>query len=347
MSKHSNVFYVCNKVGCQYEFRPVEKATGYKNDYGLDLFRYKGAIYEGRTGRKLITEDNLPQFADKIQQMGGIGPLNKLIESHMAVTGESPRYTRPDERKHDIFPPRQKDPNIVFTKDAYGDKHYYVRFHNDNGIELYFMQKDKSSNRTVYVMCEGHMLGIGSHLNLDRHLVWLAGLENGIRAEVEKRFNESMANPERWADLGLANILGRTDEAKAHNAPIRKARELKNQQEKAEREAARIAEEKAMQAEYEQAIELAVRKLLRKEEVVNSTVLGDKSLIMQLFREHEITVPLKTQGWIINSMVSVYYNVNSECWSYYYSGNKSTVFLDYLNKLIAVIETKFPYGNMG
>ena len=32
--------------------------------------------------------------------------------------------------------------------------------------------------------------------------------------------------------------------------------------------------------------------------MINREING-KSLIMQLFREHEIPVPLKTQGWII------------------------------------------------
>ena len=132
----------------------------------------------------------------------------------------------------------------------------------------------------------------------------------------------------------------------AHNAPIREAREQENQQRDAEREAKRIAEEQAAKAEYEQAIKTAEYNLINKQEIVNSDVLGDKSLIMQLFREHEIDVPLKTQGWIIRSLQSVFYNVDREDWSYYCSGSKSTVFFDYLDRLLAAVQTKQQFEEM-
>jgi hypothetical protein len=160
-----------------------------------------------------------------------------------------------------------------------------------------------------------------------------------------------MADPRNLVDLGFANILGRADEAKAHNAPIIEAREQENRRRDAEREqenrrrdaeyeAGRVAEEQAAKAEYEQAIRTAEDNLLSKKEVRNSDVLGDKSLIMQLFREHKISVPLKTQGWIIKSLLAVFYNENRDCWSYRYNGNQSTVFFDYFDKLLASIKAK-------
>ena len=39
-------------------------------------------------------------------------------------------------RKRTIFPPKEKDENRVFAKDLMGNKHYYYRFYNENGIEL-------------------------------------------------------------------------------------------------------------------------------------------------------------------------------------------------------------------
>jgi len=89
------------------------------------------------------------------------------------------------------------------------------------------------------------MLGIDQHSRLKEIKRWLENLENGVKGEVERRFNESLAHPQRWVDIGYANILRWLDEAKAHNAPIREARELEYKQRQEEREAKRIAKEQA------------------------------------------------------------------------------------------------------
>lgn len=58
--------------------------------------------------------------------------------------------------------------------------------------------------------------------------------------------------------------------------------------------------------------------------MVNREVNG-KALIMQLFREHEIPVPLKTQGWIINALHSIRYSPESGQWDYrYYKGSRDS-----------------------
>lgn len=341
-AKHSNVFYVYKG---ETGFEAVEKATGCKNGFGLDLFRYKGNVYEGRSGLRFITEAELFNLDFKIKSVGGIEKVNERIEQQIAKTGESPRYTRPDERKKDIFPPDPEKENTVFAKDGYGKKHYYHRFYNENGIELFTLQNAKEFNRTVFVQCEGYMLSIDQYHRFEEVLKWLGGLENGVKGEVERLFNESMANPSRWADPCFANILGRTDEAKAHNQPIREAREREYQQRDAEREAQRIAGEQAAKAEYEQALKSAESKILSRDKVINDDVQG-KSLIMQLFREHEIAVPLKTQGWIINSLCDIYYNENRESWSYHYTGNNSTVFRNYLSRLVSAVQTKQQFEEM-
>ena len=75
--------------------------------------------------------------------------------------------------------------------------------------------------------------------------------------------------------------------------------------------------------------------------MVNREVNG-KALIMQLFREHEIPVPLKTQGWIINALHSIRYSPESGQWDYrYYKGSRdSTKMFELLPKLSAAIQTK-------
>ena len=333
-SKHSNVYYIHDK---ESGFRAVEKAKGCKNNHGLDLFRYKGTVYEGRTGVRFMAESELPGLDTRIQSLGGVEKFDMLVEDMLKRTGESPRYTRPDERKKDIFPLDPAKENIVFAKDAYGKKHHFFRF-DYNGIELFTLNKKDDYFRQVFVKCEGYMLEIGQHNRLEEIKEWLDNLENDIKCEIEKWFNESLAYPDRWADIGYANILGRTDEAEAHNAPILEARERKYQQQEKERAAKRLAEEQAAKDEYAQAIKAAENKILNRQTVGNTDIQG-KSLIMQLFREHGISVPLKTQGWIIKALHSIEFIEQDDRWSYRYfkDSRNSTVFSDYLSQLVSVI----------
>ena len=94
------------------------------------------------------------------------------------------------------------------------------------------------------------MVGIDQRHRLEEILKWLPTLEHGIRGEIERVFNESMDDPKRWADLGFANLLGRYDEAKAHNSPILEERRQRDEQRKAEREAERRQREQERQASY-------------------------------------------------------------------------------------------------
>jgi hypothetical protein len=91
----------------------VEKAKACKNSYGLDLFKYKGHVFEGRSGMRFINEAELINLASIIQSAGGIEGFNKKVEEALLLTGESPRYTRPDARKRDIFPPSPKKKKII------------------------------------------------------------------------------------------------------------------------------------------------------------------------------------------------------------------------------------------
>ena len=341
--KHSNVFYI-NRV--ETGFVAIKKAKAFRNSLGLDLFVHNGFVYEGRSGVRLSNETDMTDIEERIESIGGIGKIMENIENYVAKSGESPRYTRPDERKKDVFPPDPARENIVLAKDSYGNKHYFFRFDYE-GFELYTLKKAKEHFRQVYIQCDGYMLAIDQHHRLEDTVKWLAGLENGVKGEVERKFNKSMEDPLQWADLGFANILGRADEANNHNAPILEAREFERQQRDAEREAERIAGEQATKDEYEKAITLAEFAISKRLRVENTDIHG-KSLIIQLFREHEIAVPPKTRGWIVNSLHDIYYDEASEGWGYhYYSKSKdSTVFPDYLSLLVSAVQTKEQYKEM-
>lgn len=279
---------------------------------------------------------------------GGIEKVQKLIADSLERTGLSPRYTRPDEKKKDIFPPKEKDENRVFAKDLMGNKHYYYRFYNENGIELYTMEKKREFFQTVYIPCDGFMVGIDQRHRLEEVLKWLPTLEHGIRGEIERVFNQSMEAPDRWADLGFANLLGRYEEAKAHNAPIAAERQRQADERRAQQEAREQQLTQERQARYDSAIREAEGNIMAGKEVINREING-KSLIMQLFREHEIPVPLKTQGWIINSLHSIRYDPQIGEWNYrYFKGSRnSTKMFDLLSKLSAAIQTRQQFEEHG
>ena len=342
--KHSAVCYIFREGA----FSPVREAKPFRNDFGLDLFQYKGAVYEGRTGLFLCPLQKAEHLDLFIKSLGGIEKVRQEIERSLERTCRSPRYTRPDEKKKDIFPPKEKDENWVFAKDLMGNRHYYYRFYNENGIELYTMEKKQEFFQTVYVPCDGFMVGIDQWNRLKEILKWLPTLEHGIRGEIERVFNESMGDPKRWADLGYANLLGRYDEARAHNAPIQVERRLREEQWSAERRAEEQRREREQRERYHTAIREAEKNILAGKEVVNQEING-KSLIMQLFREHEISVPLKTQGWIINSLHSIRYDPQIGEWNYrHFKGSRnSTKLFDLLSKLSAAIQTKQQFEEHG
>ena len=342
--KHSSVCYIFREGA----FSPVREAKPFRNDFCLDLFQYKGAVYEGRTGLHLCPLQEAEYLDLFIKSHGGIEQVQQIITRSLERTGLSPRYTRPVEKKKDIFPPKEKDENRVFAKDLMGNKHYYYRFYNENGIELYTMEKKREFFQTVFIPCEGFMVGIDQRHRLEEILKWLSTLEHGIRGEIERVFNESMGDPKRWADLGFANLLGRYYEAKRHNIPLEAERRQREERWAAEREAERRQREQEQQARYDAAIREAEKDILAGKEVVNREVNG-KALIMQFFREHEIPVPLKTQGWIINVLHSIRYSPDSGQWDYrYYKGNRdSTKMFELLPKLSAAIQTKQQFEERG
>lgn len=300
--KHSAVCYVFKLDG---GFQPQKKAHTERNDLGLDLFAYNGRLYEGQTDLRIHDKEDLPGLKSRIDGIGGVEKLQQIIEDNIKRNGLSPRYTRPDERIQDIFP-SDKDENLVFATEANGEKHYYFRFYNENGIELFTRNNDKEYFATVYVKCNGYMLGFDQKHRLEDILKKLPALEGGIYGEVERTFNAAMENPNRYADLGFARILDRMDEAKAHNAPILEQREAEHRQRQFELDEKERRDAEAAEQRYTEAIEKAEKALLAGEMVGNPQING-KSLLLQLFREHNIELPLRTQGWVNNSLSSFSY----------------------------------------
>ena len=330
---HSAVCYVYRSEG---GYKPEKKAHTMKNDLGLDLFRFQNRLYEGQTGLQIHDTTDLSGLKDRIDRIGGMERLRQIIDDNLQRNGLSPRYTRPDEKREDIFP-SQRDENLVFATEANGEKHYYLRFYNENGLELFTRSNDKEFFATVYVKCNGYMLGFNQKHRLEEILNRLSELHGNVYGEVEKRFNAALENPSCYANLGFARILGRMEEAKAHNAPILEQREAEQKQRQLDRAEQERREEEAAEQEYAQAIAEAEKALLAGETVSNSKING-KSLVLQLFREHNIELPLRTQGWVNNSLASFSYQ--DEYFQARCQGRLSDPFMNAVIKLHEAVLTK-------
>lgn len=47
---------------------------------------------------------------------------------------------------------------VFFSKDLMGKRHYYYRFYNENGIELYTLENKRDSWPTIFIPCDGFMV---------------------------------------------------------------------------------------------------------------------------------------------------------------------------------------------
>ena len=74
--KHSAVCYIFREGA----FTPVQETKPLRNDFGLDLFQYKGAVYEGKTGLHLCPARDAEYLALFIKSHGGIEYAERRME---------------------------------------------------------------------------------------------------------------------------------------------------------------------------------------------------------------------------------------------------------------------------
>ena len=121
-----------------------------------------------------------------------------------------------------------------------------------------------------------------------------------------------------------------------------------------EQERRRIREEKEQekiknkQIELEKLIADTEQQILNNEKIINKTItvlnknneFVDTSLLLYLFKQNNIDVPLKTQGWVNNSLYSIQNQEGLNKYTYSYQGRNSTVIRNYILELIETIKNK-------
>jgi hypothetical protein len=365
--KHSNIYYIYvrNTETGNLEYNEVD-GTAVKNSYGFDLFRHKHTnkshevVSEGMTGYKICDIKPGSTGGDYISSPKDINAflgtyhqidkfyryekLRKILEQMKDEGKLSPRYTEPEKRRSPKI--KEINPDTAFSKCLYKKgKKYFVRIHNEDGIQL-FKSKDSGNNphSSVYAPCNGWMIPLDQETHIDEIVNKLKEGLN-IHAWLTERFENQITDPEKWADVGIAEYLNRRDEADKHNAPIKTAMNEKRRQDDEDWENERKAQEQEEITKYETCVANAVNAIRNNETVNNDDIVTRNgnvtSIILELMKIYKIDVPLKTKGWINSALARIFYKDGDYTYSYYSKSKDSGIFHDCLNKLVNAVNEVF------
>jgi hypothetical protein len=104
----------------------------------------------------------------------------------------------------------------------------------------------------------------------------------------------------------------------------------------------------AEKTEYEQTLKYAEIDIVNRQTVLNTNLPDGESLIIRLFKEHDIAVSHEIQNWIKNDLADIHYNERHKEWRYNYfiKSNDNSEFSDYLPMLVSAVHTKQQYDEM-
>ena len=101
--KHSAVCYIFREGA----FTPVQEAKPLRNEFNLDLFQYKGAVYEGKTGLRLCPVQDAEYLSLFIRSHGG-KKYGRRLRAVWSVPVFLPAIPDRMKRKRTSFRPRKK-----------------------------------------------------------------------------------------------------------------------------------------------------------------------------------------------------------------------------------------------
>lgn len=175
-------------------------------------------------------------------------------------------------------------------------------------------QERFKKNMIVLAEVDNHLFFTGYFYQIEDIKKYNYNSEQIIK-QLTEQFNEGLAQHKR-VSLGMAQYLKREDEYRM-NEEFRKQQE---QNRKLERQ--RLEEEKKQQEEQEYNKELDKAEIaLLEGKAINNLLLLD------LFDRHNITLPLRTRGWVLNKLISI-------SQTNYRSYGNSTKIFDYVEELV-------------
>ena len=108
------------------------------------------------------------------------------------------------------------------------------------------------------------MISFGQASSMDENI---SKLKEGfdIHAWLLEYYEKQIADPQKWADVGISEYLNRRDEADEHNAPFIAARDKKRKQYSDERENEyKVEKEKTLKNTMRRSIELSMLSVAKK-----------------------------------------------------------------------------------
>lgn len=195
-------------------------------------------------------------------------------------------------------------------------KTYFLKEQLNDLHAIHSPEEQERFKRNMVVLAEvdNHLFHIGYFGQIEDVKEYNYNSEQIIK-QLTEQFNEGLAQHKR-VSLGMAQYLKREDEYR-RNEEFRKQQE---QNKKLERQ--RLEEEKKQQEEQEYNEELDKAEIaLLEGKAINNLLLLD------LFDRHNITLPLRTRGWVLNKLISM-------SQTNYRSYGNSTKIFDYMEKLV-------------
>lgn len=202
-----------------------------------------------------------------------------------------------------------------------------VKVDHYKGFDFYKQRKDAETDWTmIYFYHDGHFFPINS--NAQRIKDYLDAYPNFNIAEfIVSEFEESLKTGAR-VSKGYAQYLNREQEAQEAVSRFRAQKE----QEKAEREVRKMEEERKRLQEKEDVITAGEQKYMKNKKI-------SSEMFLELCKRHGVTVPIRTRGWIIESMGDISCNDDGRV-QYSYSGNKSGSIRDIARNLYDILKDK-------
>ena len=157
--------------------------------------------------------------------------------------------------------------------------------------------------------------------------------------QIAERFEKDMADPTKWAMYQHAAVLNRIDECEAHNVPVRELRNAESQQRRIEAEQERALEQQRKQEKFDARVD-EIATVIKNNGVIsveyNEYEFDGKNPVLELFKLYNITLPLRTQGWVNTGLAEI----NDGSYRYFKSKHRgnSTTFGGYLKKLREAIK---------
>lgn len=217
-----------------------------------------------------------------------------------------------------------------------------------DGYRFYAIKNATQDYDYSYIQINEYVYPICSISRIDNAVQEIKDRNINLLKWIEDDFNNRLSNKMQSVSIGVAEMLGRREEAIDHNRKLYEIRKAENEQREKEKQKENDEFVKEHNKIAFNKITEAKQAIINKEKVNNIQITIYKSkyeynnisIILQMMKMYDINVPLKTQGWINNALANIFYDTKNNEYSYaYYSSSKnSEVFRKYLNELVNKIK---------